>query len=69
MTPSMPTRMSPADAVRREHGAAAGLRLSGPADLHVKSATAGDIDGDGDLALGQIRHFDPLQVNARPFRR
>ena len=39
-----------ADAVRREHE----LRLppdgfvAGPADLHLKSATSGDIDGDGD---------------------
>ena len=40
-----------ADAVRREHE----LRLppdgfvAGPADLHLKSATSGDIDGDGDM--------------------
>ena len=41
-----------ANAVRREHQ----LRppawtLSGPADLHLKSATSGDIDGDGDTDL------------------
>ena len=42
-----------ADAVRREHE----LRLppdgflAGPADLHLKSATSGDIDGDGNMDL------------------
>ena len=46
-----------ADAVRREHA----LRLppsglSGPADLHLKSATSGDIDGDGDTDLWVESH-------------
>ena len=42
-----------ADAVRHEHA----LRLppdgflAGPADLHLKSATSGDIDGDGNMDL------------------
>ena len=43
-----------------------------PADYrrHVGNALLDmDNDGDGDLALGQLRHFDPLQVNARPSRR
>ena len=115
-----------ADAVRREHELRPNPDYSGPADLHVKLATSGDIDGDGDidlwvestgganvnshfmvnngdgtftlddarapdallhnpppeywrhvgadlvdldndgdldLALGQLRHFDPLQIN------
>ena len=42
-----------ADAVRAEHALRppAGKGLSAPADLHVKSAAAGDIDSDGDLDL------------------
>ena len=115
-----------ADAVKREHELRPNPDYSGPADLHVKLATSGDIDGDGDvdlwvestgganvnshfmvnngdgtftlddarapdallhnpppeywrhvgadlvdldndgdldLALGQLRHFDPLQIN------
>ena len=42
-----------ADAVRREHERQLppdGF-LAGPADLHLKSATSGDIDGDGDTDL------------------
>ena len=41
-----------ADAVTREHAMRPpALPISGPSDLHLKSATAGDIDGDGDIDL------------------
>ena len=40
-----------ADAVRREHALRPDPHYSGPADLHVKSATSGDIDNDGDVDL------------------
>ena len=40
-----------ADAVRREHELRPDPEYSGPSDLHLKSATSGDIDGDGDTDL------------------
>ncbi len=40
-----------ADAVRREHALRPEPRYSGPADLHIKTASSGDIDGDGDTDL------------------
>ena len=40
-----------ADAVRREHELRPQPHYSGPADLHLKSATAGGIDDDGDIDL------------------
>lgn len=42
-----------ADAVRAAHaaGSSVGKGISAPADLHVKSVTAGDIDGDTDFDL------------------
>ena len=39
------------DAVRREHELRPDPDYSGPGDLHLKSATSGDIDGDGDVDL------------------
>ena len=42
-----------ADAIRRQHAMEHpyGVTASGPADLHLKSATSGDIDGDGDADI------------------
>ena len=40
-----------ADAVRREHEQRPNPDYSGPADMHLKSATSGDIDGDDDVDL------------------
>ena len=40
-----------AEAVRREHESRPQPHYSGPADLHLKSATSGDIDDDGDIDL------------------
>ena len=40
-----------ADAVRREHQLRPHPRYSGTADLHLKTATSGDIDRDGDIDL------------------
>ena len=40
-----------ADAVRREHELRPNPDYSGPADLHVKSAASGDIDGDADIDM------------------
>ena len=40
-----------ADAVRQEHERRPRPYYSGPADLHIKTAASGDIDGDGDFDL------------------
>ena len=52
-TPDGPLQPSDAlaDAVRREHELRPNPDYSGPADLHVKSAASGDIDGDADVDL------------------
>ena len=39
----------PANAVRRRHRRHPPHALSGEADLHIKTATSGDIDNDGDV--------------------
>ncbi len=57
-----------ADAVRREHERDPPVPLSGPADLHLKSATSGDIDLDGDTDIwvtssGGLNVFDHFMVN------
>ena len=52
-----------ADAVRREHALRPNSRYSGPADLHLKSATSGDIDGDGDVEA--LLRFDLLPQGFR----
>ena len=57
-----------ADAVRREHALRPQPHYSGPADLHLKSATSGDIDGDGDIdlwvdSIGGLNVFSHFMVN------
>ena len=56
------------DAVRREHELRPDPDYSGPADLHLKSATSGDIDGDGDIdlwvdSIGGLNVFSHFMVN------